>query len=155
MINSMKDKNDVEIQAGDMVKKTGFVTYAHGPREKVSKKTWVATEKDGVLGLFLNDWEPFDSKEGVEYIIVGSVNKGMKKEFIPLSDVAVSAVFEKFKLLKDVPSKGWKKGDVVQTNGKIAKDDVTFEWVADNVPHQHVLVVVDPIKVGLLTNKMN
>lgn len=151
----MIDKNGVEIKAGDLVKKTGFVVYAHGPREKVSKKTWVATEKDGVLGLFLNDWEPFDSKEGVEYIIVGSVNKGMEKKYTPLSEVAVSAVFEKFKLLKDVPSKGWKKGDVVQTNGKVAKDDTTFEWVADNVQHQHVLVVVDPIKVGLVAKFAN
>lgn len=150
----MKDTSGVEIKAGDLVKKVGLVNYAYGPREKVSRKTWVATEKDGVLGLFLEEWEAFNPNEGVKYIVVGSVNGGMDSKFESLQKIAVSTVFEKFRLLKDVPSRGWKKGEVVRTNGKVKKDDDTLEWVADDVPHQHVVVVVDPAALNLPVKKV-
>ena len=144
----MNDKNGVEIRVGDLVKKEGQVKYAHGPRLKLSKKTWVAGEQDGKLGLFLGDaWEPFF--DHTTYLVVGNIGKGLNKEYTPLSKIQVATVFQKYRLLKDVPAKNWKVGEVVRTNGKVDPKDDTFEWVADNIAHQHTVVVVDPIAVDL------
>lgn len=155
----MKDKQDTEIKAGDLVKKWGVLALADGPVLKLSKKTWVATEQDGELGLLLGDaWEPF--RDHTTYLVVGSASKGLKDEHKPADRLVVQGAFQKYKLLKDVPKHGWKKGDVVNTNAKVLgedgnenKKDTVFEWVANSVDHQHTHVVVDPVKVSNLINK--
>jgi len=144
-----------KIKAGDLVKKVGIVRYADGEREKVSKKTWVVVEQDGVLSLLLNgDISPVKKED--RYIVVGNTKKGLDKDFAPIQGVSAGSVPVKYRIHKDFKDKGWKKGDIVQIVGKISQETIdsgVLEQVSDKVPHKHVQIVVDPVQVGLLTNK--
>lgn len=143
----------IELKQGDIVKIKGKVLYADGLKEKISKKTWVVEEKDG--GLVLPNLA-----EGEECILIGNQEQGIFPEFLPLMDIVKidqGSVPQNYRVLKDVDEKGWKKDDIVKITGNVAKETLEGGWlekVADNLPHKHVLIVVDPIKLGLVANNI-
>lgn len=150
----MKDKNGTKIKKGDYIKRCGFVTYADGPKYKVSKKTWVVTKNEqGELVL------P-SAAEGIEYLVVGSEKKGFNPEYLPVSDVvdvSQGSVPQKYRALKDVGSQNWKKGEVVQITGKVSNGTLergVLELVPDTTPHQHILMVVDPVLMKPAVNEL-
>lgn len=56
----------------------------------------------------------------------------------------------KYRVLQDVDEQNWKAGDIVSIVGQIAPTPL-LEEVAEDTPHQHVLVVADSV---LLNNKV-
>lgn len=154
----MKDINKRELQVGDLVKKKGIVEYADGPREKVSKKTWVVIEQDGLKLMLGDDIQPL--KETEEYLVVGSVKQGLEAPYKPLDktlSISEGSTAENYRVLKDIKEKNWKKGEVVRIHGKVSFETLEkgyLEKVSSETEHQHLLVVVDPIKVGLVANKV-
>lgn len=164
----MKDKEKNTIKVGDLVKKTGYVTYADGDRYKVSRKTWrVSKVEDGkvfyrekivdFLGREIEQDTPIpygkDAKGNqVEFLVVGDA-KGFSKGYkdVPTTlKIDAGSVAEKYRVLKDVKSKKWAKGDVVQIVGKVSFDTLEkgyLEKVSADVPHKHVLVVADTARI--------
>jgi len=157
----MNDKNKVEIKVGDMVKRCGMVRYADGLRFKISKNTWIISKiEDGELyyeegGEHIRLARP--KVEG-DFIVIGD-SKGVNKEFkptIPNITIEAGSVQEKYRVLKDVKDKKWKKGDVVAITGKVAFETLKNGWlekVDKDTPNQHNLIVVDPIRVIGRANK--
>lgn len=146
----MLDKNNKEIKAGDFVKLVGKVQYADGLKEKLSKKTWI-------IGSNL---ELPEISEGMDFLIVGSTTDGLLPEYAPMQEgmlkIEEGTVPRHYKVLKDVDSKNWKRGEIVRVVGSVSKETLEqgfLEEVPDSVSHQHVLVVVDPIKIGLLVKE--
>lgn len=144
----MLDKNKKEIKEGDLIKLVGMVQYADGLKEKISKKTWIF---EGELP---------EKTDDMQYLVVGNTETGLSPEYLPFQEGVITidagSVPVKYKVLKDIPEKGWEKGDVVQITGKVSKETLEngfLEQVDDKTPHKHVLVVVDPIATGLAVNK--
>lgn len=165
----MNDKNDKAIEPGCYVKRCGKVLYADGLRFKVSKKTWLVSRvEDGRLfyeSRFL-DHRGEEVVEEVElkrpkidgnFIVVGDAD-GLAPEFAPplkVIKVSEGSVAQNYRVLKEVKEQGWKQGDIVQIIGKVAFDTLHegfLELVGKDVPHKHVLIVVDPIR---LNNRLN
>lgn len=163
----MKDKNKVEIKVGDYVKRCGYVQYADGKKYKVSKNTWVISKVDGdniYYSVTFKDYKGDDVTEDVllkkpkddgDFLVIGNEKDGLNKENSPINKTIVieeGSVAGVYKILKDVSDKNWKAGEVVKIHGKVSFDTLKngyLEKIGDNVKHQHILVVVDPIKVGL------
>lgn len=157
----MKDKNKEEIKAGDLVKRCGNVEYADGKRFKVSKKTWLISrvEKDKLyFGEGEEETELARPKDEGDFIVVGNEKKGIEKEYLAGNKpfvIDAGSVGEKYRVLKDVPAKDWKKGDVVHIVGKVSFETLHSGWlekVDKDTPHKHVLIVVDPV---LFKNNVN
>lgn len=163
----MKDKEKNEIKVGDLVKKCGYVTYADGPRYKVSRKTWQVSKieddrlfyRESVVdwrGETLEQDVPIPKAEEIEFLVVGD-SKGFKKGFAPDKVLKIDAgsVAEKYRVLKDVKDKDWKKGDIVNIVGKVSFETLEGGWlekVDKDTPHKHNLIVVDSARVGLAVN---
>lgn len=142
----MLDKNNKEIKAGDFVKKIGVVNYADGPKEKISKNTWII-EEDGRLPEISDD---------MSYLVIGNKEEGILPEFIPFMQgmlkIDVGSVPVNYRVLKDIESKNWKRGDIVRITGNVSLETLKngfLEKVSDDMAHQHVMIVVDTIKLGL------
>lgn len=158
----MKDKNNIEIKVGDLVKRCGFVQYApdfpgdDGRRYKVSKKTWLISKiEDG--SLFYKDENGNDMplalpKDEGAFLVVGNDGKFFP-EHAPIKkvvNIAAGGVGQKFRVHGDVAAQNWKDGEIVLIHGKVSKetlDSGKLELVPDSVEHQHVLIVADPVKV--------
>lgn len=165
----MKDKNGVEIQTGMLLKRCGNVRMADGLRYKVSKHTWkVSKVEDGKVFYeskfignkeeeIVEDLELKLPKEEGSFLVVGDEN-GLYDEFVEKESVAVikvGSVSEKYEVLKDIPDRGWKTGDVVSIVGKVSFDTLSNGWlklVDKSKPHKHVLIVADPIQMGVTQN---
>lgn len=151
----MKDKNGAEIKEGDIIKRVGKVLYADGLKEKVSKKTWVAQEVYGQLVLPTKG-------EGVEFLVIGNLNEGgVKEEYLPLVAEKITinggSVAENYRVLKDIESKGWQRGDIVKIAGKVSKetlDSGVLERCDDALPNKHVLIVVEPVAINSKANEL-
>lgn len=151
----MLDINDIEIKEGDLIKQVGMVTYADGPKLKYSKQTWLVIMQDGELVL------PVKSND-IKFVIVGNQEAGLRPEFLPFQEGVITidegTVPVNYKILKDVPTRGWKAGEVVKIVGKVSRETLengVLEQCSDDEPNQHMLVVVDPIKLTGLFNKTN
>ena len=147
------------MKAGDLVKRAGLVLYADGWKRKVSKKTWLISKvEDGKV--FYKDENgndtllPLPKNEG-EFIVVGDENGVFPEHLENEVTVRGGGVSQKYRVHGDLSDKNWKDGDIVQITGKVSQetlDSGKLELVPDSVPHQHVLIVVDPI---LLNNALN
>lgn len=147
----MLDKNNKEIKGGDYLKKVGIVEYADGPKEKISKKTWMVGD-DGQLP---------EISEGMSFLVVGNVKEGILPEFAPLMHgmikIDVGSVPVNYKVLKDIEEKGWRRGEIVRIIGSVSNETLEngfLEKVPSETPHQHVMVVVNPIELGLSLNEI-
>ena len=157
----MKDKEGTIIKVGDLVKRCGKVLYADGLRSKISKNSWLVSKIEGGE-LYYNDGER-DVKlarpkvEG-DFIVVGD-SKGISKDFkdVPkVLTIEAGSVQEKYRVLKELKDKGWKKGDVVAITGKVSFDTLEKGWlelVDKDTPNKHSLIVVDSLKVHGKANK--
>lgn len=152
----MKDKNDIEIRVGHLIKRCGLVLYADGLKYKVSKKTWRISkvEDDKIFytdesGQYVN--LPLPKNEGA-YIVVGDED-GLFPEHLPAEDVVTikaGGVQEKYRVHGEVEQYGWQDGDIVAISGQIGKETIDsgkLEKVPNTLEHKHVLIVADPIKV--------
>lgn len=157
------DKEGKEIQVGNLVKKYGPVQYADGVREKYSKKTWVISHVDED-GVYWTDEHgnpvPLTCKEGFSLVVVGHVDTGYSEEYAQIQDDAVvvraGSVGQKYRVLKDVDSQGWKAGDLVMIHGTVGKETLergVLERYDGDEEHKHVIVVADPVKVRNAVNK--
>lgn len=144
----MKDKNDIEIKVGDLIKLVGFVQYADGLKEKVSKKTWIVEDLNNLP----------EKTEDMSYLVIGNTTDGIKPEFIHSLDlvkISTGSVPQNYEVLKDIKEKDWKVGDIVKITGKVSKETLEngfLKEVSNDKAHKHVLIVVDPIATGLLAN---
>lgn len=146
-----KDKNGIEIKEGDLLKKVGFVKYADGLKLKISKKTWAVTKDPATGELVLPTLA-----EGIEFLVVGNLTDGLKEEYksielggVPVVSAPVGVVY---RVLKRVESQNWNAGDIVKIHGKVSIETLQngiLEAYNGDKPVQHVIVVVDPIKVGV------
>lgn len=157
----MKDKNKIEVKAGDLVKRCGYVMYADGRRFKISKKTWLISRVEKNKLFFMDgdiETELRRPKDEGNFIVIGDIKKGVSKEFNDVAKiltVSPGSVEEKYRVLKDVPKHNWREGDIVQIIGKVSFETLEKGWlekVDKDTKHKHVLIVVDPIS---LQNKSN
>lgn len=166
----MKDKYKNEIKAGDLVKRCGYVEYADGRRFKISKNTWLISRVEGKKLFFTetikdtlgnavqSERELQRPKDEGDFIVVGDAKKGLRPEFkekLKVVKLGAGSVAENYRVLKDVPDKNWKVGEIVQIFGKVAFETLEKGWlekVDKEMPHKHVLIVVDPIS---LNNRVN
>ncbi len=147
------------MKQGDFVKRAGLVLYADGLKRKVSKKTWLVSKVEGDK-VFFRDENGNDvllalPKNEGEFIVVGDENglfpEYEKPAFIDLG----GGIEQKYRVHGDIEEKNWKDGDIVLIHGKVSQETIDsgrLELVPNSVPHQHVLIVVDPI---LLNNKVH
>jgi len=152
----MKDKNNLQIKVGDLVKKCGDVQYADAKRYKISRKTWQVSAITG-NELYYNDGIQ-DSRipraKGIDYLVVGD-EKGYAPEYAPVTKViavTAGAVGGNYEVLKDIKEQNWKKGDIVKIHGTVSFDTLEkgfLKQVDDSIKNKHTLVVVDTIKAGL------
>lgn len=155
-------KNKEDIKAGDLVKRAGYVQYAPdfsgdtGRRYKVSKKTWLISKVENGE-LYYQDENGNDirlslPKDEGAFIVVGKEGK-FRPEHAPIKKVVKidgGGVGQKYRVHGDIPTQNWKDGDIVLIHGKVSKETIDagkLERVPDTVPHAHVLIVADPIKV--------
>lgn len=146
------------------MKRVGPVMYADGPRTKVSKKTWLIHEiGDDETLYYLENGElrPLTLAPEIKFLVVGDEENGIREEFlhndenVVITDAPVGEVYE---VLKDISQHNWKKGELVRIHGKVSKETLENGYLVlykGTKPHQHVLVVVDPVKAGLVSNKPN
>lgn len=146
----MLDKNNKEIKAGDFVKLIGMVQYADGLKEKISKKTWIVGE----------NLELPEVSEGMSLLIVGSEKEGLLPEYAGFQEgmlkIGAGSVPQHYRVLKDVDSQNWKRGEIVRIIGSVSKETLEngfLERVADTVPHQHVMIIAEPVKIVLPINE--
>lgn len=164
----MKDKNQKEIQVGDLVKKQGLVKYADGERMKVSRKTWQVSKIENGQPYYqetITDWQgkevvqdvPITCADGIELVVVGDA-KGISKEYknqAKMLAIEPGTVAENYRVLKEVTQYNWKEGEIVKIVGKVSFETLEkgyLEKVEPNVKHKHVLVVADPARVGVTNN---
>ena len=168
----MIDLNNKEITAGALVKRSGYVQYADGRRHKISKKTWrisrVEKEKLYYKEILVdtfgveveNEVELRRPKDEGNFLVVGD-SKGFFKEYAEVDKIVkitLGSVGEIYKVLKDVTGKNWKAGEYVKIHGKVSFETLEkgiLEKVDSNTKHQHVLVVVDPVKILGIANQIN
>lgn len=172
----MKDKNNIDIKVGDLIKKTGFVKYADGDRYKISRKTWRVSKVEGDKVFYREQTQDFlgreieqdvplpygkDAKGNlVEFLVVGD-STGFSKDFqenVKELKINAGSVQEKYRVLKDIPDKQWKKGEIVAITGKVSFETLENGWlekVSADVPHKHTMVVVDTARIRGLTNNLN
>lgn len=147
------------MKTGDFVKRAGLVLYADGYKRKVSKKTWLISKVEDGKPFFRDesglDVELRLPKHEGEFIVVGNDSDGISKEFLAPEGVEGNGgVSQKYRVHGDIEDKNWKDGDVVLISGKVSRETLEsgkLELVPADTPHQHVLIVVDPV---LLNNKV-
>lgn len=157
----MKDKNGAEIGVGALVKRCGYVRYADGLKYKVSKKTWVIStvgkNKHGEDALFYKDENGNEvtlaspKNEGA-FLVVGDSNGFFPEHTLSEKIIKITSggVGQKYRVHGDVKERDWKDGDIVLVHGDVSKETIAsgkLERVPDSIPHKHLIIVADPIKV--------
>lgn len=167
----MTDLNNKEIKVGDLIKRCGYVTYADGPRFKYSKKTWLVSKIDSCNKCDGECQHPYykdengndmklGAKEGIQYVVVGNEENGLDKEYEPVDDVikiGVGSVESNYEVLKDIKKRNWFKGDIVKIIGNVAFESLEQGYLKEvslNIPHKHILIVADNIKVGAVAREL-